>query len=163
MAINIKGLGGNNNIKFVGNPSNGRFKVISGNQVGGITVTFAEFNQGGLTPGADIEDGTGSFNPPVGFTINDAGASGVAISNLSAPNDALFSSNQYKNGYVWTARWAAGSTYVTTPVAMYYHSPTTIVFWIIDPADNTYSSGATGTFNLPVIFTSTTTSTSFQE
>ena len=135
---------------------------------GGIVLTFSEFDQGGLNPGQDIEDQTGSFNPTVGFTINDGanisgvGGSGVEMSNLTPSDDAQFAANPNSIGYVWNVYWAAGSTYTTTPVAMYYGGPGshTITFWILDPANQTVAVPS-GTFNYPATFVSTSTPTSF--
>ena len=133
---------------------------------GGIVLTFSEFNQGGLNPGQDIEDQTGSFNPPVGFTINDGanisgvGGSGVEMSNLTPSDDAQFAANPNSIGYVWNVYWAAGSTYTTTPVAMYYNGANETTFWILDPANQTVAVPS-GTFNYPATFVSTSTPTSF--
>lgn len=82
---------------------------------GGIVLTFSEFDSTGLTPGQDIQDQNGSFNPPVGFTINDGanisgvGGSGVAMTNLTPSDDAQFAANPNNAGYIWNVYWAAGS------------------------------------------------------
>ena len=135
---------------------------------GGIVLTFSEFNQGGLNPGQDIQDQTGSFNPPVGFTINDGanisgvGGSGVEMSNLTPSDDAQFAANPNNTGYIWNVYWATGSRYATTPVAMYYNGPGShgITFWILNP-DNQTAAVFQGTFNYPATFVSTSTPTSF--
>jgi hypothetical protein len=133
---------------------------------GGIVLTFSEFNQGGLNPGQDIQDQTGSFNPPVGFTINDGanisgvGGSGVEMSNLTPSDDAQFAANPNSIGYVWNVYWAAGSRYATTPVAMYYNGANTITFWILNPT-NQNAAVFQGTFNYPATFVATSTPTSF--
>lgn len=142
----------------------GAIMDVYGSVVVGGTVMFSEFNPSGLIPGNNIEDSSGSFSG-IGFTINNANATGVSMTNLSSENQAFFSGNAYSNGYIWTANWAAGSTYASTPVAMYtgFSGPGSIVFWIIDPADPSYSSGVTGTFNYPVTFVPTSNSTNFQQ
>jgi hypothetical protein len=131
----------------------------------GIEVTFAEFDPTGLTGGSDIEDPSGTFSSR-GFTINGANGngSGVAMSNLLPATISAFNSNAYGEGYIWNVTWASGSTYHTTPVAMYFDPSDggSIVFWILNPSDNTYSTPVgVGTFNYPAYFTSTTTPTSF--
>lgn len=142
----------------------GRSKISSGGGTpSGIQVTFSEFNPSGLSGGQDIEDPTGTFNPPIGFTINGT-ATGVAMANLTTQTDALFAANPNKTGYVWNVTWASGSTYTTTPVAMYYglFGGQGIVFWILDPNDLNAAVPTPATFNYPAYFTSTTTPTSFQ-
>jgi hypothetical protein len=135
---------------------------------GGIVLSFSEFDPTGLNPGQDIQDQTGSFNPPVGFTINDGanisgvGGSGVAMTNLTPSDDAQFAANPNNTGYIWNVYWATGSRYATTPVAMYYNGPGShgITFWILNP-DNQTAAVFQGTFNYPATFVSTSTPTSF--
>lgn len=138
----------------------------------GIQLTFSEFDPSALNPGMAIQDQSGSFNIPIGFTmVNgaagfiDGGGSGVAMTNLTPENFAAFEANPNNAGYIWNVTWAAGSTYPTTPVAMYagMFGDFSVIFWILDPADNTYSTPMnSGTFNYPAYFTSTTTPTTFQ-
>lgn len=135
---------------------------------GGIVLSFSEFDPTELNPGQDIQDQTGSFNPPVGFTINDGanisgvGGSGVAMTNLTPSDDAQFAANPNNTGYIWNVYWATGSRYATTPVAMYYNGPGShgITFWILNP-DNQTAAVFQGTFNYPATFVSTSTPTSF--
>jgi len=140
---------------------------------GDITITYNEFAFGGGGPvngvNGSLEDGTATGT---GIIINSI-HSGVLMIGLSAPNIAFVSanlpdSNPGGSGEIWTAHWGSGSTYSTTPVAIYYSSNTFmggdpgIVFWILDPADNTYHTGAAGTFNFPMTLTTGTTTTTFQ-
>ena len=82
------------------------------------------------------------------------------MSNLTPSDDAQFAANPNSIGYIWNVYWAAGSTYTTTPVAMYYNGANTITFWILDPANQTVAVPS-GTFNYPATFVSTSTPTSF--
>jgi hypothetical protein len=108
-----------------------------------------------------------------GFTINDPTKSGVLMVGLTTPNIAFVAANlpnnvtfPFSNGEIWTANWSAGSTYTTTPVAAYYSDSAfgglqALIFWILDPADGSYTTGAAGTFNFPVTLTAGTTTSSY--
>jgi len=137
---------------------------------GDITITYAEFAPGGGSPiPGNLEDPGGSVSS-IGIIISTPGRSGVLMAGLSAPNVTFLSANLPDShpggsGEIWTANWSSGSTYSTTPVAIYYstnvYGGTGIVYWILDPADNTYHTGAAGTFNFPMTLTAGTTTTSF--
>jgi hypothetical protein len=135
---------------------------------GDITITYNEFAPGGGGPaGFSLEDGSGTGT---GIIINSI-RSGVLMAGLTAPNIAFVAANlpdtsPGSSGEIWTAQWSAGSTYSTTPVAIYYSSSgpgnvPCISFWVLDPADGTYQTGTAGTFNFPMILTAGTTTTSF--
>lgn len=137
---------------------------------GDITITYNEFASGGGGPTLpDFEDGSPTST---GMILNSI-RSGVVMKGLSAPNLAFISanlpdSNPGGSGEIWTANWSAGSTYSTTPIAIYYAnsgpfggSPT-IIYWVLDPADNTHNTGTAGTFNFPMTLTAGTTTTSLQ-
>ena len=136
---------------------------------GDITITYNEFVPGGGGPiPGNFEDASGTGT---GMIINSV-HSGVLMAGLSDPNIAfaaanLPDSNPGGSGEIWTAHWSAGSTYSTTPVAIYYSSSgpggnPCIVFWVLDPADGTYHTGTAGTFNFPMALTAGTTTTSLQ-
>jgi hypothetical protein len=137
---------------------------------GDITITYNEFALGGGAPvNGSLEDGSVTST---GIIINSY-HSGVLMVGLSAPNLVFLSanlpnSNPGGSGEIWTAHWSAGSTYSTTPVAIYYSSNAFgqgnpgIVYWILDPADNTYNTGTAGTFNFPMTLTAGTITTSLQ-
>ena len=133
----------------------------------GDSASFTEFfGPPPYVPGNQIEDVTGSFNVPIGFTINDGvgHGSGVAMIALSPATLNFFATSSYNNGYVWTVNWGPGSTYPSTPVALYFElfGPGTCVMWILDPSDPTYSTAVpSGTFNFPATFVEGTISTSF--
>ena len=106
----------------------------------------------------DIEDGT---IDPVSININPDGngpgnaASGVLIAVSDSKVNGYFGIHSHNSGYIWTARWSAGSTMMTTPVAMYYGTAgdNTLVFYVLDPANPTLETGLAGTFYFPVTFT----------
>jgi hypothetical protein len=161
-------------VKFSGGSSVGSTVSSGGGGPAGgdITLTYTEFQYPSGPPiiGPSIQDNTATLSG-TGFTITNASASGVAMLGLTALNFAFVAANLPDsipgvNGEIWTANWDAGSTYASTPVAIYYSSTgwaggTAIIFWILDPADNTYQTGAAGTFNFPMTLTAGTTTTSF--
>ena len=136
----------------------------SGGGGGGVsgTVTFSEFYDGSQNQTSILQDTSGSLTG-TGFIINNGSPhnSGVALTMLSPNNISFFANSPDNSGFVWTVNWAAGSTYASTPVAMYYNqfgNGTYAVFYILDPADNTYqNSVSSGTFNFPATFVSGTT------
>ena len=137
--------------------------VLTGGLPAG-TITYLEMNNG-IEDLGNIEDSTAQFISN-GFILNDPVNNGSAVIfvNLSTANDSLFDTSAYKSGYVWNVTWGPDSTYPTTPVAMYYAGagPETLLFWILDPTDLTYSTPVSpGTFTFPAVFTEGTTPTSF--
>lgn len=139
--------------------------------ISSVTFQSTVFGPGPYIPGFQIEDQSGSFNMPIGFTINDGSGfnsvtgSGIALINLTPEQLTFLNNSPYNNGYVWYALWGPGSTYSVTPVALYTGNfgPDTVVCWILDPTDPTYSTPVpNGTFNFPVILTEGTTPTTFQ-
>jgi hypothetical protein len=137
---------------------------------GDITITYNEFTFGGGGPlYFNFEDPVATYNS-TGFVTTTPNKAGVLMNGLTTPNLAFVSANLPDgfpgNGEIWTAHWSAGSTYSTTPVAIYYGSygpggTPCIVFYTLDPADNTYHTGTVGTFNFPMTLTAGTTTTSF--
>jgi hypothetical protein len=128
------------------------------------TVPFSEMN-GNTNDLGDLEDSTAVYVSN-GFTLNDPvnNGSAVVLRELSTTNDEFFDTSAYNSGYIWTATWATGSTYHTTPVAMYYElfQAESVTFWILDPSDGTFSTPVSpGTFKFPVVFTPGSTPTSF--
>ena len=135
----------------------------------GFIVPFSAFTAP-LVPGNQIEDGSGSFSG-FGFTINDGAAngSGVAMANVDPTlfddfvNSGYFTHTSgvpFNTGYIWNVAWGAGSTYTTTPVALYNFNTNTLVYWILTPGNYT-TPISSGTFNFPATFTSTSTPTTF--
>jgi hypothetical protein len=138
---------------------------------GDITLTYNEFAFGGGGPvTANFEDSTATVTG-TGFITTNPNKTGVLMSGLTTPNFAFVSTNLPDSGpggsgEIWTAHWSSGSTYSTTPVAIYYSSSSfagtpSIIYWILDPADNTYHTGIAGTFNFPMTLTAGTTTTTF--
>jgi hypothetical protein len=66
-----------------------------------------------VTPLGTLEDGTATINSPIGFTINDDTKTGIAISGLTASNEAFF--NTYGTG-TKTVTWGAGSTVASSTI-----------------------------------------------
>jgi hypothetical protein len=114
-----------------------------GGGTGGIngSLGYAEV-PGPIVPGQQIEDSSATVNNPIGFTINNAGATGVAIVNLTASNQAFFAT--YGTG-TKTVTWGAGSSYSTTTVNLVTNNPGQLVFFI-------QSISVPATFNWPVTF-----------
>jgi len=132
--------------------------------ISSLTFQSTVFGPPPYVPGSQIEDSSGSFNMPTGFSINGNNGSGVAFTSLTSEQLTFMGNSAYNDGYVWFASWGNGSTYSVTPVAVYYgrFGPGTLIYWILDPADPTYSTPVgSGTFNFPVTFTEGTTPTSF--
>jgi hypothetical protein len=138
---------------------------------GDITLTFTEFNYpSGIPTPINFNDPYATISG-TGFTITNPSYSGVAMFGLAALNLAFAAANLPDSipgvdGEIWTANWSSGSTYNSTPVAIYYSSTSgsgnpVLTFWILDPADNTYNTGTAGTFNLPMTLTAGTTTTTF--
>jgi hypothetical protein len=140
---------------------------------GDITITFTEFDYPSGPPVmGSLEDFTATVSG-TGITINNSTKSGVAMRGLTSANLTFVAANLPDStpggsGEIWTAHWSSGSTYSTTPVAIYYSTTgfggvPSIVYWILDPADGTYNTGTAGTFNWPMTLTAGTTTTSFQQ
>ena len=145
------------------------FNTTPGGGGGDITLTYAEFDPGG-TPviPVNLQDTSGSITG-TGIVITNPAQSGVRMTALTAPNLAFVAANLpdapppfSPDGRIWTAQWSGGSTYATTPVAIYYTAGVSaIIFYIMDPADGSYATGAAGTYNFPVTLTAGTTTTTY--
>jgi len=139
---------------------------------GDITLTYAEFDYPSgppLMPGS-LQDTNGSVTG-TGIVITNPTQSGVRMTGLTAPNLAFVAANlpdapppSSPDGRIWTAQWSGGSTYGTTPVAIYYSTVggvQAILFWIMNPADGSYTIGAGGIYNFPVTLTAGITTTTY--
>ena len=95
-----------------------------------------------VTAGGDLEDPTATINSPTGFTINDNTKTGIAISALSASNQAFFAT--YGTG-TKTVTWGAGSTVASSTINVITNSGASLVFFV---------QGQTGaaTYNYPFTF-----------
>jgi len=109
--------------------------IASGIQVGpGISLGGTG---GGGTPGVDniigyaempppvtalgtLEDPTATINSPTGFTINDDTKTGIAISGLTASNEAFFAT--YGTG-TKTCTWGPGSTVASSTITVVTNNP----------------------------------------
>jgi hypothetical protein len=96
---------------------------------------------GPVIPNQQIEDISATVNDPIGFTINDDTATGVAISNLSASNQTFFAS--YGTG-MKTVYWGPGSTVVSSTVNLTTNSGG-LVFYI-------QGQSGPATYNYPFTF-----------
>jgi hypothetical protein len=126
--------------------------TISSSASGPLTVNWSDIIN------LDMENGSDDSIAQT-ITIDNDTETGVAF--LLDTGSSLY--NNFVNtpdngGYIWTARWASGSTTITTPVVMFvgYFGAGTVVFFVLDPSDNTYATGQAGTFNFPVTFTAGT-------
>ena len=95
-----------------------------------------------VTAGGTLEDPTATINSPTGFTINDNTKTGIAITALSASNQAFFAT--YGTG-TKTVTWGAGSTVASSTITVSTNSGANIVFFVV---------GQTGaaTYNYPFTF-----------
>lgn len=80
--------------------------------VGTGVITYDEMPPP-VTVGVTLQDTTATINSPTGFTINNVGATGVAIRALSAENLAYFTT--YGTG-THTVNWGVGSSYASSTV-----------------------------------------------
>jgi len=95
-----------------------------------------------VTAGGDLEDPTATINSPTGFTINDDTKTGIAITALSASNQAFFAT--YGTG-TKTVTWGAGSTVASSTINVVTNSGASLVFLVQG------QSGA-ATYNYPFTF-----------
>ena len=95
-----------------------------------------------VTAGGTLEDPTATINSPTGFTINNDASTGIAITALSASNQAFFAT--YGTG-TKTVTWGAGSTVASSTINVTQNSGTNLVFFV---------QGQTGaaTYNYPFTF-----------
>jgi hypothetical protein len=106
----------------------------------GGTITYDQM-PGPVVAGQQLEDNTATVNNPIGFTINNSGTTGVAVTNLSPSNQTFFST---QGTGVFLASFGPGSTYATATVQI-VQTGASLVFFI----NPTLSYPAT--FNYPFI------------
>jgi hypothetical protein len=90
------------------------------------TIGYTEFNPP-FIPYQQLEDVTATFHEPVGFTINDSGATGIAVTALTSANQTYY--NNLGTG-IFTATFGAGSTHHTASVVVTATAPLT---FFVDP------------------------------
>jgi hypothetical protein len=73
-----------------------------------------------VSPGPTLEDPTATVNSPTGFTINDDTKTGIAISGLTASNEAFFAT--YGTG-TKTCAWGPGSTVASSTITVVTNNP----------------------------------------
>ena len=95
-----------------------------------------------VTPLGTLEDPTATVNSPTGFTINDDTKTGIAITALTASNQAFFAT--YGTG-TKTISWGAGSTVASSTINVTNNSGSNLIFFVL---------GQTGaaTYNYPFTF-----------
>jgi hypothetical protein len=98
-----------------------------------------------VTAGGTLENPTATINGSVGFTINNDTQTGVAISALTASNQAWFAANYLTVPGTYTCTWGPGSTVASSSITVATLTGSTIVFYI---------QGQTGaaTYNYPFTF-----------
>jgi hypothetical protein len=93
-----------------------------------------------VTPAVTLEDPTATVNGSTGFTINDDSLTGVAITALTASNQAWIAAN-YPNIGTFTIAFGPGSTVPSTTIFVTVLSGAQIVFLIqgqVGPATYNY-------------------------
>jgi len=68
-----------------------------------------------IIPGNQLEDPTATINGSTGFTINDDGATGIAIGGVTLSNTNWFAANYTDNNY-YTVTWGPGSTVASSSI-----------------------------------------------
>jgi hypothetical protein len=98
-----------------------------------------------VTPLGTLEDPTATVNSPTGFTINDDTKTGIAVSGLTASNQAWFAANYLTVPGTYTCTWGAGSTVASSSIDVGQVTGSQIVFRVL---------GQTGpaTYNYPFTF-----------
>jgi hypothetical protein len=87
---------------------------------------YAEMNPP-LFLGQQLQDITATFNDPIGFTINNDAATGIAINALSASNQTFFAT--YGTG-TKTCTWGPGSTVASSTINVTTNSGAQLVFFV---------------------------------
>lgn len=118
----------------------GQITIGGGAPIVGGTITYAQMGPP-VVAGYQLEDSTATVNGSVGFTINNGGAGGVAVLNLT-PSNITFFDNQ-GIGY-FTASFGPGSSYASATVGIVATSGPLIFY--IDPGLS-----YPATFNYPFI------------
>lgn len=98
-----------------------------------------------VTAGGTLEDPTATINGSVGFTINNDAQTGVAITGLTASNQAWFANNYPTVPATHTCTWGPGSTVASSTINVVTRAGAQIVFYIQG------QSGA-ATYNYPFTF-----------
>ena len=98
-----------------------------------------------VTAGGTLEDPTATINGSVGFTINNDAQTGVAITGLTASNQAWFTANYPTVPGTYTCTWGPGSTVASSTINVVTRAGAQIVFYIQG------QSGA-ATYNYPFTF-----------
>jgi hypothetical protein len=101
-----------------------------------------------VTAGGTLEDSTATINSPTGFTINNAGATGIAINGLTASNQAWFAANYLTVPGTYTCTWGPGSTVASSTINVVTNNPSgfpQLVFFV-------QGQSGSATYNYPFTF-----------
>ena len=98
-----------------------------------------------VTPLGALQDATATINSPIGFTINNDAATGVAIQQLTASNQAWFAANYLTIPGTYTCTWGAGSTVASSSITVGQLTASIIVFTI-------QGQSGPATYNYPFTF-----------
>ena len=116
----------------VGPPGHGGTAGVNG------TLGYAQMG-GAVVPGFQLEDGSATVNNPVGFTINDGFATGVAMPSMTPSNIAFFSTYGTGNKTVY---FGPGSSSASGTVYLDNVNGSIITFFM----------PSVGTYNYPFTF-----------
>ena len=98
-----------------------------------------------VTPLGTLEDPTATINSPIGFTINDDTKTGMAISGLTASNQAWFAANYLTIPGTYTCTWGAGSTVASSSITVGQLAGSQLVFRVVGQS-------GPATYNYPFTF-----------
>lgn len=140
MAIVIEGgidIGAGINIGAGGSPGPGPSGVDN-------VVGYAEMPPP-VGAGSTLEDPTATVNGSVGFTINDDTKTGIAITGLTASNDAWFAANYLTVPGTHTVTWGPGSTVASSSIFVVQLTSPGLVFYV-------QGQSGPATYNYPFTF-----------
>jgi hypothetical protein len=107
----------------------GGLKITGGLRIANLPIGAINYLEMGppIIPGNQLEDGTATVNEPIGFTINDSGATGVGVPNLTNDNGTYFSNLGTGS---FTATFGPGSTHASAEVVITSVGANHVVFYI---------------------------------
>jgi len=117
----------------------GGITINGGFALGGSSGTYSSGSGGAMgynefdppfIPYQQLEDITATFHEPTGFTINDSGATGVAVATLTPANQTYY--DNLGTGY-FTATFGVGSTHHTAAVDIVSTPSSGGLVFFIDP------------------------------
>ncbi len=100
---------------------------------------------GPVTAGGTLEDPTATINGSTGFTINDDTKTGIAITGLTASNNAWFAANYPTVPGTYTCTWGPGSTVASSSIFVVQLTSPGLVFYV-------QGQSGPATYNYPFTF-----------